>query len=594
MNDAAAAPSSVDSLFRRTLLAGVRSDDLPALGIALGVASEAGEAALASALVRALAEAQAERVALGAQGALMLAREEDNRVADGRASFLMRLTQGGDQASFDLGRMNDLRTLIAVVHAGNLRQRRAATLRIGELLTDRGQLPSDQVREAIDMLVQLRTFEIAYEAHQVCSQLPGADGRRARAAAQHWVELASGCEQRMRGFWDGEHHEEPVMALPDDQRVQLLVRTRDLSDELVRHVAAVVQGLDGVTDKRARAVLLGGLLNAGDARLLPALRGVLESGDGDLLGPAARALGRIDDPRAHAALKTAYERTAGAEQRLLLAGVLGITGDSRGLPYVREVLASRDEGLLRVALDALAELGGYDDVQIVSELLAHRDPAITMAAVQTLGRLGDARALMPLSELLQRTESSALRAEIEDALEAIHARMDLLGEEPPALKLAANTFDTAKRAAIVKRRDPAVVRLRAQWSFALGHVWLALGALSRAVTRFEAAAALRTDWAAPVLGVAMAYARRKEHAQALASFRRALEIDRRAVENNATAARLLAKAFLRRAEAMARSGREDIARGLLEEALSIDLRMAPSDLRFAIEQRLHALRIERA
>ena len=92
----------------------------------------------------------------------------------------------------------------------------------------------------------------------------------------------------------------------------------------------------------------------------------------------------------------------------------------------------------------------------------------------------------------------------------------------------------------------------------------------------------------------MAYARRDESAQALASFRRARGIDQKAVENHRAPARRLAHCFLRRAEAMVRDGREDIARGLLEEALSIDLRKAPSDLRFAIEQRLHALEIKAA
>jgi hypothetical protein len=121
-------------------------------------------------------------------------------------------------------------------------------------------------------------------------------------------------------------------------------------------------------------------------------------------------------------------------------------------------------------------------------------------------------------------------------------------------------------------------------------MWLALGAGQRAAARLEAAAALRPDWPAPVLALAMHYARHRDNAQALAGFRRVLGIDRSSVEDNAGAARMLAHAFLRRAESVQRDGRDDIARGLLEEALTLDLRMAPSDLRFAIEQRLLALR----
>jgi HEAT repeat protein len=590
VNDTAA-PPPVQSLLRRTLLAGVRSEDLATLAAALDKPTDAGELALTCAVVRALSSAHAQQVGLAGAGGGAPSRPDQSRRVDGRASFLMRLTSGGNQASVDLGRIEDLRTLRAVMRGGNLRQRRAATLRIGQLL-ESGKMPAAQAREAIDAVVGLRAFAIAYEAWQVCSRLPGAEGRKARAAGQTWQELCTQCEQDARAYWDGDYGEEPIMALPDDQRVQLLVRTRDLSDELVRHLCALIEGCDGSTDERGRATLMGALLNAGDPRLLPSLRSVLEGGENELIVPAARALARIDDPRAHAVLKSAYERTAQAEQRLLLGGALGTTGDSRALGYVREAIAGGHEGLLRHALKALGELGGYDDVQAVTELLAQKDAAIVMAAVQTLGRIGDARALRPLADLLRGAESSALRAEIEDSLEAIRARMELLGEEAPALSVAAHTFDTAKRAALVKRKDPAVVRMRARWSFALGHAWLAIGAFVRAVSRLEAAAALRPDWVAPVLSVALAYGRRNESAQALASFRRALDIDRGAVENHGAAAAMLAYVFLRRADAMARDGRADIARGLLEEALSFDLRRAPSDLRFAIEQRLQALRIE--
>jgi len=590
----AAPPAALQALLRRNLLAGVRSADMAELGAALGVPPESGELSLAHALVRALADANARGVALGAEGGSNLPREDHSRVVDGRASFLVRLTAGGDQASVDLGRIEDLRTLLAVMRAGSLRQRRAATLRVGELLAGGGRLASDELRGVALALLQARSLPIAYEAQVVCSRLTGAEGRRARAESQQWQQLCEQCEQQVRAFWDGDLAEEPIAALPDDQRVQLLVRTRDLSELLVRHLSAVISGADGTSDRRARVALLGALLHAGDPRLLPALRAIVEEEENDLLVPAVRALGRIDDPRAHAALRASYERTAAAEQRLLLAGALGIAGDSRGLGYVREALAAGDERLLRFALDALAELGGSDDVQVVTESLARRDPALVAAAVRTLGRIGDGRALSALAEFALRAERPALRAEIEDALDAIRARMELLGEEPPAQALAAHMVDTAKHAALVKRKDPAAVRLRAQFCHVLGKFWLSLGAFSRALARLETAAALQPDWVAPVLLEAMAYARRSQSAQALASFRRALGIDRGAVENNAAAARMLAQAFLRRAEAMERDGRDDIARGLLEEALAIDLRRAPSDLRFAIEQRLHALKIKAA
>jgi tetratricopeptide (TPR) repeat protein len=226
----------------------------------------------------------------------------------------------------------------------------------------------------------------------------------------------------------------------------------------------------------------------------------------------------------------------------------------------------------------------------VTQLLGHQDPTIVMAAVRTLGRIGDSRSLLPLSRLAAKSDRSALRAEIEESQAAVYARMELLGEEPPPVETASETFDTTKLAAIVKRRDPAWVRIRAKWSLLVGYAWLTLGMQHKAVGRLEAAAAMRPEWATPVLSVAMVYARSNNHAQALATFRRALEIDRAHVEQHPTAVRYLAQAFLRRAEAVARDGREDIAFGLLEEALALDLRKAPSGLRFALSDRHEALR----
>jgi tetratricopeptide (TPR) repeat protein len=587
----ASAPPEARPDLAAVLRAGVRADDLERLAAELELPRDAGELAVGRALVQVVVQAQANALRLGSTApSTVSTRKDDSRVVDGRASFLVRLTKGGDQENVDLERLEDLRTLLAVARAGSLPQRRAAVLRIGELLQHGRAAGSDPTGRAIMDLLAQRTIPLAYELWQVCALLPGAEGRSARAEGERWETLCKELEQRVREFWDGVESEEPVAALADEQRVQLLVRTRDVSDELSRHLSAIIEGCDGVSDRAARTSLLSGLQHAGDARLLPALRSVIESGESDLLVPAARALGRIDDPRTHSALKLAYDRTAATEERLALAGALGIAGDRRGLPYVREALVAGDERLAPYALEALESLGGRDEVQAVLELLGHADASRAVSAVRTLGRIGDSRALSALSEVERNAPSAALRAEVEDALDAIAARMELLGEEAPVLIAATRAFDTAKHAALVRRKDPAIVRLRARWSLLLGNLWLAFGATNRAVARLEAAAALRPDWPAPVVTLAMFYARKKESAQALASFRRALSIDARAVEQHGAPARMLAHTFLRRAEAVQRDGRDDIARGLLEEALTLDLRRAPNDLRLALEQRLHRLR----
>src|SRR6185436_628642 len=106
--------------------------------------------------------------------------------------------------------------------------------------------------------------------------LPGSEGRRARAEGEHWDELCAQLAQRVRAFWDGAENDEPVAALDDEQRAQVLMRARDLSDEIANPLAAVIEGSDGVSDRAARAALIGAIVHAGDARLLPALRSVLE------------------------------------------------------------------------------------------------------------------------------------------------------------------------------------------------------------------------------------------------------------------------------------------------------------------------------
>jgi hypothetical protein len=183
---------------------------------------------------------------------------------------------------------------------------------------------------------------------------------------------------------------------------------------------------------------------------------------------------------------------------------------------------------------------------------------------------------------------SALRADIEDAEIAIRSRMELLGEEAPSAQAASVAWDTTKMAALARTRDPASIRARALANLSLGRMWVALGMHTRAIARFEAAATLRAGWVIPVVAIAMLRARQNETAQSLAAFRRATEIDRSYVEQHASIITAMAQAFLRRAESVEREGRLEIARGLIEEILSHDLRRASSRVRFALHERKEA------
>lgn len=585
-----------DAELRRMLDRGVRGEDLARVRSLLELPDETDEAATVRALVCAVYRAQIERASWTDRVPAEAARPDPSGSVAMRASFLVRLKARGEVGSVDLDRLSHVPTLIAVLRAGSLPQRRAAASRLAALLDDKA-LSAAEIDPLARELPAMRTFAIAYEVGQVVARLPGQAGRHALAAERQWAALLSRVERELRAFWDGERTEEPLAALNAEDRGLLLSRVRDLPDEVVRHIAAVITGTDGAAVARDRLALLVALQSAGDPRLVPALRMLIESAEGDRLMPAVRALARIDDPRVLPILKTAFTRTAIAEHRLTLAGALGIAGDARGLPYAREVLATRDEHLTPYALEALAYLGSAEDVLAVVEQLEHEEPERVRAAVETLGRIGDGRALLPLGRLCEagaggRPISAALRADAEEALAAIRARLELLGEEPPAAASASQSFNTAKMAALVRRRrDPAVVRMRARWNVAIARLWLALGSHPRAVARLEAAAIMQPAWAVPVVAIATLHARRGEHAQALTSFRRALEIDRHAVERSSHAVALAAQAFLRRAETVATDGKADVARGLLEEALALDLRKAPSELRFALSERLTALKL---
>jgi HEAT repeat protein len=512
---------------------------------------------------------------------------DPSRVIVQRASYIMRLPASAPGGDLSVGGLKDLRTLMALLRAGSLLQRRAAVARIGELLSA-ADVADAWRAQAVEVLMHMRRFELAYEVSLVLGALAGSDGRAARAELKTWSELAARVEAQVLSFWDGDDSAEPIAALTAEERALLLSHVRGLSDCMARHVAALIEECAGLPERTQVRSLIVAIEHAGDPRLVPALRSAIEARDPVLLGPAARALGRIEDPRVQPILRGAFERAARTEDRLVFAAALGAVGDSRGLTFAREALLAADAELVAPALEALAELGTTDDVQGICELLDRPDESVSRLAVAALGRIADSRALVPLARLRERTRRSALRAEIEDAESAIHARMELLGEEAPSPQAAQAAWDTTKMASLARSSDPASVRARARLHLFVGRLCVALGMRSQAIARFEAAAALRAGWVVPVVSIAMLRSRHDETALSLAAFRRAIEIDRSYVEAHGSVITAMAQAFLRRAEGVEREGRLEIARGLVEEILSHDLREASARVRFALRERKEA------
>ncbi|MCB9614402.1 MAG: HEAT repeat domain-containing protein [Sandaracinus sp.] len=495
-------------------------------------------------------------------------------------SLLGRVESFGRDA-IPVSQLDDVETLLGLLRGGGTRQRRAVLRHLRERWD---QLSNRDQRAASEELASLRDVELEAELAQTRARVGGAVGRQARTERERWLRLVSELEPRITAFWDGRTPVEPVTDMPGDDRAHLLLHARDLPPLVMTHLQAVIEGNDGVSSREVRRELLESLRYAGDPRLVPSLVELLDSGSAEIVLDAARALRRIDDPRVVPALVAAYERTVLDVAKAVFAGALAAHGDRRGADYVRDLIAREDVEVRAAALEALELLGSKEDTEKVLALLG-TSASLNLQVVNTLQRLGDRRALRPLIELEAATHIGALRGAIEDARAAIVARMELRGEDYEDEETRSIRLPTDER----PPRTSFGMRMRAMRMYVWGTVLVAFGALSAGIARLERAGTLRPEWARPWIAVAMTHARKARHAQALAAFRRALETDRGLVERNPLVVRALAQTFLRRAEQVERDGRHDVARGLLGEALDLDLRRAPSAVRFEIQRRRRAL-----
>jgi hypothetical protein len=557
---------------------------------ALGCGPDATDAEVARALVRVIAASD-----IAAIGTLSLdpdaARHPSVRpptevTAD--PSFLGRLSTAGS-GELSVEQIDDMATLLAVLRAGSRRQRRAALMRVRERIIDRRLLQTDASRKAVQTLAELRDVELGYELAQTRTQLPGGTGREARNEREQWRRLAQRVESDIRAFWDGQSSVEPIHILPGDQRALLLLRICDLPDLVVNHISAIIEGTDGGVPLESRIGLLASLRYATDSRLVPTLVSVLEAERGELVARAARVLGGIEDARVHPALVERFERSFLLEERLALAGALGMHGDCRGLPEVRSSLEDPQPRLLLQALEAMESLGASEHTDLVSKFIEHPDVVIATQAARAAGRIADGRGLDELTERYNASSVPALRAAIEDALSAIAARMELRGEEVATIDWS----EVRNKPAPPKGSRDSLPAITLGWrDYAMGRLWLVLGRSTWAVARFESAAARRIGWASPLIGIGMAFAHQEQYALALPAFRRALELDRPRIERNPILVRAMAKSFLHRAEQIEREGRDDVARGLVGEVLTLDLRRAPGTVRFELKRKHDVLRRE--
>jgi HEAT repeat protein len=591
------APDTTVEGFREHVRDGLGAGDAATLKQRLGLEPDASDREVARKLVRVLATSDLARVSVRklGDGALeprsqppppVRSSDAPTRTSSppARASSAPSVDR---ETVTDVTAMTDVRTVLAIARGGRLELRRAAVARIAVLFDERKSLSADDIRAATNFLESYRAGDIAHELLLARTKLPGAEGRRARAEREHLLELGDGVHARLGAFWDGQDVEEPVGALPGDERIQFLAALREMPDAVAAHVGAIIDGSGGARDAGARLEMLGSLRFANDPRLVPALRTALESGEPELTEEAARVLGRTDDPRVRPALAAAYETTHRESTRLVIASALAIVGDLRGKDFARSALQISDASVRIAAMESLGAVGDPEDLERLAPFLADTDPAVALAAIRATARVGDARAIRALREIVALAPKASFRAEIEDAIDAIEARMELRGESAPE----GAPHDVPRLSMVPEGARPSAsawARLRALRHYVVGRIWLLFGGYHRAQARFEQASASRPGWSAPLVAGAIALEHRGEYARALVGFRRALEVDRASVERDPLVMPRLLRCFLRRAEQLRSEGRLPIARGLLEEALALDLRWVFSGtLRFEVA-RLHA------
>ncbi|MEM7610033.1 MAG: HEAT repeat domain-containing protein, partial [Myxococcota bacterium] len=265
-------------------------------------------------------------------------------------SLLGQLEGKGESA---VEALDDTSTLMAILRAGRLNQRRAALRRLTRGVVSRS-LRGDELKALANMLDGLRDVDLEYEL--IHARL-GLIGRRAaRAEREAWERRIGELETAIAEFWEAAAHEEPLASTASESRAQLLLRFRDVPDLVASHVSALLEG-----DADQQHALLLSLRHAADPRLVPALKAVLEDGGPMLALDAARALRRIDDPRVRPMLAGAYERSPRDVFRAIVGGALADHGDDRALDYVRGLLEREDDEALLAALEGLESLGTAED-----------------------------------------------------------------------------------------------------------------------------------------------------------------------------------------------------------------------------------------
>ena len=486
------------------------------------------------------------------------------------ASFLGQLVATTSGTRIGIDALDDVPTLIAVLRGGSLRQRRAAVLRIRALaptLVERDRVEAERALSA------MRDEGLSIELAHARGALSSSDVSELQAEEALAASTLSDLAAKVARYDDDEGASEPFSTLDAESLARVGAHFRNAPEGLVAHVSSILEGALSVPEEM-RVALVSALRISGDARLVAVLGALLDSPSRELALESARALGMIDSQAAHVLLLEAYRARTTPADRAVLGGALALHGDVSARQELRETMRADDPRARLAAVDAIGSIATSEDFDPLASLLGTGTRGLDRALIRSLGKLGDARGLRLLRELRDSDRGRGLAAELDDAMQSIRAQMELRGErDAPQLRVA-----------------PIIVRSESSWwgrARCLFHVLIAdilrrTGSPVRALRRLDVAISIARDVADPWILKGMILESRHADAEALSIWRRAIEIDRDVVQRRAT--RALARTFLRRAEAMRVEGRRDVARGLLDEVLSLDLSRAPIALQQAIRR----------
>src|SRR5918992_1772138 len=114
-------------------------------------------------------------------------------------------------------------------------------------------------------------------------------------------------------------------------------------------------------------------------------------------GWAARALGKLGDPRAIEPLARLLKEDSSELVRSTAARSLGQIGDSRAVPDLLAALDDESDLVRTWASDSLGRLGAFNTASKVTELLTSPSRMVRQAAAVALGRIGNSSTIGALA-----------------------------------------------------------------------------------------------------------------------------------------------------------------------------------------------------